>query len=194
MHRTNGHVKATAPPSVLDDGDMIQSLMSKYYPELIELAFTDANTIPGIAVTFNLQNEFVQDMLDILATQVRGIADTTRAEIAQIITEAAAEGLDTADTAARIRQVGFTDSVSRSKAIARTESASGYTAGSLTAYQISGVVKETEWLSGSDPCEICIGLDGSVAALGSEFAPGVIGPPAHVNCTCVLSPIVNIEG
>ena len=189
MHRTNGHVKA-APAAVLDDGDMIQSLMANYYPLLIELAFSDANTIPGIDVTFNLENPYVQDMIDILGQNVRRIAETTRAEIAEVITAAAAEGLDTADTAARIRELGFTQSVSRSTMIARTESANAYTGGSLTAYQISGVVKQTEWLTGTDPCDICVSLDGATAALGSEFAPGVIGPPAHPNCTCVISPIV----
>lgn len=189
MPYLNGHAKATAP-AILDDGDMIASLMSTYYVDLIELAFSDAATIPGISVAFDLENPYVQDVLDILARNVRAITDTTRAQIAEVIGAAAAEGLDTADTAARIRQLGFTQSVSRSTMIARTESASAYTAGSLTAYQISGVVKETEWLTGGDPCPDCIALDGQRARLGSEFAPGVIGPPAHPNCTCTVSPIV----
>jgi SPP1 gp7 family putative phage head morphogenesis protein len=189
MRRLNGQRKR-APDAILDDGDLIERLMRRFYPQLIETAFDAANDVPGIDVLFNLDNPYVQDMIDILGHNVRRIAETTRADIQQVIGDAAAEGLSTDQTAARIRALGFTDSISRSTTIARSESASAYTGGSLAAYRQSGVVKETEWLDSGDSCDICQALAGTRAALGDEFAPGVIGPPMHPNCTCSLSPLV----
>jgi len=35
-------------------------------------------------------------------------------------------------------------------------------------------------------CSLCAALDGQVRAIGDEFAPGVLRPPRHPNCRCVV--------
>jgi SPP1 gp7 family putative phage head morphogenesis protein len=186
--KQNGHAPKKAP--TLDSGDTIERLMRPYYVQLAKLAFDDANADHGLGVAFDLDNPYVQTVINQLAKQVRGVTDTTKQQIADITGRAAAEGWSNEQLAHQIRQLGVDMSRSRSLTIARTESASGYTQGSISAYQASGVVSGTTWLMGPDSCDICQALDGSTADLGGEFADGISGPPAHPRCTCVLVPII----
>lgn len=188
----NGHKKNPDPLSVLDDGDKIAKLMRPFYAQLSKLAFDDANDIDGIDISFSLDNPYVQKVISRLAKQVRGVTDTTKDDIRRLTGRAADEGWGAEQLAREIRKAGADLSRSRSLAIARTESAAGYSQGSIAAYQESGVVSGVEWLiGGSDSCEICQSLNGQIADLGSDFAGGISGPPAHPNCTCVLSPVID---
>jgi len=187
--KLNGHKKKD-PTTGMDNGDQIAKLMRPFYVSLSELAFDAANTIDGIDITFALDNPFVQTVLDQLAKQVRSVAETTKDDIRRLVGQAADEGWSSEQLAKEIRSAGADLSRSRSLAISRTESAAGYSQGSIAAYQVSGVVTETEWLQGPDSCDICQSLNGQRAELGAEFASGITAPPAHPNCTCVLSPII----
>jgi SPP1 gp7 family putative phage head morphogenesis protein len=185
----NGHKKKD-PIAVLDNGDTIAKLMRPFYAQLSQLAFADANDIDGIDITFSLDNPYVQKVIDKLAKNVRGVTDTTKDDIRRLTAQAADQGWGAEQLAREIRKAGADLSRSRSLAISRTESAAGYTGGSIAAYQASGVVDETEWLMGPDSCDICQSLNGQRAALGESFPGGISGPPAHPNCTCVLSPVI----
>jgi SPP1 gp7 family putative phage head morphogenesis protein len=188
MHKLNGHATKKAP--ALDSGDTIERLMRPYYVQLAKLAFDDANADHSLGVAFDLDNPYVQTVIDQLAKQVRNVTDTTKQQIADLTGRAADEGWSSEQLARQIRQLGVDMSRSRSLTISRTESASGYTGGSIAAYQASGVVSETEWLMGPDSCDICQALDGTRAALGDDYPGGISGPPAHPRCTCVLVPII----
>lgn len=174
----------------LDDGKEIQKIMSRYYPLLLEQAAGDAEDALGVDVSFDMSNPKVQDVLDELAAKVKGVADTTRQDIRDLVSQQADQGWSIDDLAKAIRDKGVTDSKSRSEAIARTESATAYTKGSILAYQESGVVDSLEWLVSDDPCPICQGLDGQTVKLGDLFDGDFDGPPAHPNCTCAAAPIV----
>lgn len=187
---TNGHATKKTPASVLDDGDKVSALMRPFYVQLSKLAFDDANSDYELGVSFSLENEFVQTVLHTLAKQVRGVTDTTKDQIASLVGRQADEGWSNDELARNIRQLGVDMSRSRSVTIARTESASGYSQGSLASYHASGVVSGVTWLIGGDPCEICAEFDGATAELGGEFAPGITAPPAHPRCVCAISPIV----
>lgn len=191
--RSNGHKKKD-PTTGLDDGDRIAKLMRPFYEQLSKLAFGDANDIDGIDVSFSLENEFVQTVLDQLAKQVRNVADTTKDDIRRLVGQSTEEGWSNEQLAREIRKTGADLSRSRSLAISRTESAAGYTGGSIAAYQASGVVSEVEWLTAGDDrdCPICTDLSGARADLGSDFDGGFSGPPAHPNCRCAISPIVEV--
>jgi SPP1 gp7 family putative phage head morphogenesis protein len=188
----NGHAPQLKkdPTTGLDDGDQIAALMKPYYAQLARLAFGDAGDQYGLDVSFSLDNPYVQTVLAKLAKQVRNVTDTTKDDIRRLTGRAADEGWSTAALAREIRKAGADLSRSRSVTIARTESAAGYTGGSLAAYQDSGVVSQTEWMQGPDSCDICQGLDGTRADLGKTFPGGFDGPPAHPHCTCVLSPVI----
>jgi len=188
--RLNGHKKKPDPLAVLDDGDTIARLMRPFYAQLSKLAFDDANAIDGIDISFSLDNPYVQKVIDRLAKNVRSVTDTTKDDIRRLTAQAADQGWGAQQLAREIRKAGADLSRSRSLAISRTESAAGYTGGSIAAYQESGVVSGVEWVQGPDSCDICQSLNGQIADLGKDFAGGISGPPAHPNCTCVLSPVI----
>lgn len=189
--RTNGrHTERKAVDQLgLDLGDGVGFLLRRFYPLLFGAAYADVGATLALDLAFDLENERVQDTLDGLALLVRRVAESTREEIRGIIGQAAEEGLGPAQIAERIRQAGVTQSVARSEAIARSESARAYSAGSLLAYEDAGI-EQVEWLIGPEPCELCKPLDGKIIALGEEFADGVRHPPLHPNCTCSLAPVV----
>lgn len=191
MHRLNGHArkKAPDPTSDLDDGSGLADLLRAFYEQLIEDAFGDAADV-GIDVAFSLDNPFVQDVLEGLASQIASVADTTRQDVRDLVGRQAAEGWSMEELQKQIRAKGEIASRDRALTIARTESARAYTEGSRAAYKASGVVSQVTWLIGPDSCDLCAPLDGMIVGIDEEFAPGISGPPLHPNCTCALSPVI----
>lgn len=189
--RRNGHAKKKADPlDLLDDGTALWELLRPFYEELIEQAFVDAADVVDVA--FSLDNPFVQDVLEQLAKNVRGIADTTRSDIQMLIGQQAGNGWSMEELSQAIIDQGVTQNESRAMLIARTESAHAYSLGSQAAWKQSGVVDRKEWLA-SDPCEICAPLSGLVVELDEEFADGISEPPAHPNCRCALQPVLTSD-
>ena len=179
------------PTDNLDTGDALARLLSRFYPALIEAAFVDAAGL-GLDVAFALDNPFVQDVLDELAKEVVGMAETTRDEIRALVGRQAAEGWSLDELADAIEQHGITRSASRAAAIARTESARAYSLGSIAAYTVSGQVGGLEWLTAEDErtCPTCAPLNGRQVNLGSAFDGAIRFPPAHTNCRCALRPVL----
>lgn len=179
----------------LDDGTEVARLMRRFYPLILEAAANDAADLLGLDAGDTLQGAFdqsnprVQDVLDKLAHKVRGVAETTKDDIRMLVGRAADEGWSPGELAKQIREYGVTASKARSEAIARTETATAYTQGSLLAYQESGVVKGTQWLA-TDPCDICQPLEGQTVDLGELFGGEYEGPPAHPNCRCAVAPVL----
>src|SRR5580765_6050004 len=130
--------------SIDHDGSQIAALMRPYHIRLLTLAAQDADNVLGIDATFDLQSVEVQDVLDMLAKQGRSVAETTKEDIRRLTGQAAAEGWSPADLAREIQALGEIASASRSELIARTESASAYSRGSLLRYEQSGQVSGTE--------------------------------------------------
>lgn len=176
--------------AILDNGDEIAKLMRPLYVLLLGAAADDAEDALGMDDLFDLDNPFVQEELQNLATMVRRVAETTKDEIRALVGRQAAEGWSADELAAEIEKLGEIRSVSRAQTIARTESAAGYSRGSIAAYRASGVVESTEWLLGPEPCPECDALGGKTAKLGEEFATGISFPPAHPACTCALAPVL----
>lgn len=179
------------PTDSLDDGSLLVALMRRLYPLLIEAAFTDASAL-GIAVDWDLDNPFVQDVLDALADEVKGVAETTKDEIRALVGRQAAEGWSIDDLADALEQSGVTRSAARAAIIARTETTRAYSLGSIAAFQVSGQVDRLEWLTAQDEktCPECSALDGTVTEMGKAFDGGVMFPPAHPNCRCALLPVL----
>lgn len=171
------------------DGSQIAALMRPYHIRLLEAAAADADQTLGIDISFDLESVEVQDVLDLLATKVKAVAETTKEQIRRITGEAARDGHGNDWIA---EQIGALKDMTADRAmlIARTESAAAYSRGSLLRYEQSGQVSGTEWLLGPEPCDICQPLGGTVAALGETFADGIDSPPAHPRCTCALAPVL----
>ncbi len=176
----------------LDDGDVLQTLMRRFYPLLLEQAYGDAADLLAMDLVFDLDNPFVQEVLVELAQQVRRVADTTRQEIQDLIGRQADEGWSIDELADEIAKLGEIHSRNRAILIARTETAAAYSRGSLLAYQQSGQVAAVEWLATLDDLTSpeCAALHGTRAELGEAFADGTFHPPRHPSCRCTLVPVL----
>jgi hypothetical protein len=177
--------------SIDHDGSQIVKLLRPYHITLLELAAADANGVLGIDASFELDAPEVQDVLDLLATKVRSVAETTREDIRRLTGQAAEHGWSPAHLADEIRYLGEIASKSRAELIALTESATAYEAGSHLRWSESGMVSGSEWLLGPSPCPDCQELGGKVVPLGEEFADGVLYPPRHPRCTCATSAVLS---
>lgn len=177
----------------LDDGTALATLVRRYYPLILEQAYSDANDVLGLDLAFDLANEQVQNVLGELAKLVTRVAETTKDEIAALIGKQAEEGWSIDRLADEIEALGEIHSKTRAVLIARTETAAAYSKGSLLAYQESGVVAQVEWLATLDDLTSpeCAALHGTRAELGKAFRDGTLHPPRHPRCRCTLVPVLS---
>lgn len=81
----------------------------------------------------------------------------------------------------------------RAEGIARTELMTASNAGRFSGFS-AGVVggvyspeSRKEWITGGNPCPDCDPLDGEVTDWDEEFSVGLLAPPVHPNCRCVVA-------
>jgi SPP1 gp7 family putative phage head morphogenesis protein len=81
----------------------------------------------------------------------------------------------------------------RARRIAMTESTRIYAENNLAVWRQSEIVNKKRWYTAVDEkvCPICGVLDGKEVGLDEEFAPGILAPPAHVNCRCIIRPVIS---
>jgi SPP1 gp7 family putative phage head morphogenesis protein len=178
---------------MLDFTDEWAEVMRRYYPLLLEEGFGVGADELGMSLVFNLENEFVQEVLDELAHEIKAVAETTKEEVRRLVGKQAQEGWSIDKLADELEELGEIRSRERALTIARTESARAYSAGSMLSYEQSGVVKQVEWLV-TRPCKICDSLAGQRVDLGKDFKSdrGWKGkhPPVHPNCKCAIAPVI----
>jgi hypothetical protein len=177
------------------DADDIEELMQPHYQGLFGIAYTDANKLLPVDVSFDQKNKLVQKAIDKLGKKIRGVADTTRDEIRGLASKATDEGWSPQELAKQLRELAElapeSDSKkdksrarSRSEMIARTETATAYNLGGTYAYEEAGV-KEVDVLDGDGDDE-CASANGQRWTL--EEARD--NPIAHPGCTRVLKPVI----
>ncbi len=163
--------------------DDLEDLMRDFYPEIMGLAYGDANGKLPVDVSFDLTNPKVLEVIDNLAAKVRDVAETTRDDIKRWVEAGTQEGLSVDKIAEQIRSKGAEISKSRSLTIARTESREAYNGGALLAYTEAGVGKVKALDSDNDP--ECAERNGQVFTL--EEAASV---EAHPNCVLAWEPLL----
>lgn len=120
------------------------------------------------------------------------ITDTTRDEIRFIITRLldADEDINSRDAYEEIAlAIGDDD---RASLIATQESITAVHEGQRDTWEaaveeglLSKDVKRKWIITGDDSlCDLCESLEGQIVELDEEYAPDIIGPPAHVRCRC----------
>lgn len=167
-------------------GDEAAALMRKYYPQLLELAYSEAGAyFDEGAISFDLANPRVKETIDTLAKQIKNVAETTREDVRRWVETGLDEGLSPAKIAEQIRSKANDISPARALMISRTETGTALNMGSLLAYGDAGVTK-VEVLDG-DEDEACSAANGQVWTLEKAQAE----PLAHPNCTRAFSPLVD---
>ena len=168
------------------DADRLVELMGEFYPDLLGAAYEAANgagTLPT-AVRFDVNNPAIKQTIKSLAQKIRGVSDTTRADIQALVDRQTEEGWDMRKLAKAILEQGDINSVSRAAMIARTESATAYNLGSLHAYDDAGVT-HVEVFDGDEDAE-CAAANGQTWTLDEARA----NPIAHPNCVRAFGAIV----
>jgi SPP1 gp7 family putative phage head morphogenesis protein len=119
-------------------------------------------------------------------TQIKGITETTRNQVQQAITDWMREGSHLDALEARLEPIF---GVKRAEMIAVTETTHAYAQGNMDAWESTGIVDSSMWMTGRDElvCPICGELDGTDIGIGDIDA----APPAHPNCRCWLQPHVS---
>jgi len=169
--------------SGLDDGAGVAKVMGKFYPLLLEYAWGDAKD-DGVGISWSLSNPHVQEVLDRLADDIKGVADTTKDEIRALVGRQADEGWSTEELAKQIQELGETRSPIRAKAIARTETGTAYNLGAVSAYREGGIT-HVQVLDGDDD-EPCASANGATWTLDEAEK----NPLGHPNCVRAFAPIV----
>lgn len=122
------------------------------------------------------------------AELAKGIADTTRQDIAAAIERALQSGDIPHATADIFAAVG---DANRAELIARTEIMTAANEGQRQSWDqavdaglLSGTERR-EWIATETACPLCLALNGSTAKLGESYpAGGGDGPPLHPRCRC----------
>lgn len=163
----------------------VAAILGKYYPDLLEQAYSDVGGKLPVAPSFELHNPRVQDVIKSLAKRVKGISDTTRDDIQGVISRALDEEKipGVGEIGRRLRDAGVTSSRSRGVTIARTETAHAYNHGAIAAYADAGVEKVECLDSDNDP--ECAERNGQIMTLDEALA---IEP--HPNCVLAFAPVV----
>jgi hypothetical protein len=166
--------------------DGIEKIAKGYYEELFGASYDEAKRLLPIDVSFDQEHERVQETLEFLGKRIRGVAETTKAEVGTLVGQGAQEGWSSARLAKEIRAHGEISSVSRSQTIARTESATAYNLGSLMAYEDADV-GEVLVLDGEGD-EVCASVNGTIQTL--EWARD--NPIGHPGCTRAFVPQIEM--
>lgn len=175
-------------------GDIAPALLKIYYRGL-EQAIGELPPNAFVFLSWDTINEGALRWLDNYRLRnLGGIDEYTRTRASRIIEQWIQSGEPMPVLETKLIPVFGT---ARAARIAITEITRIYAAANIDAWMNSGVVNANRWNTARDElvCPICGPLDGTTSPLGQYgFAAGgqyLIGPPAHPNCRCWLTPIVD---
>jgi HK97 family phage portal protein len=126
---------------------------------------------------------FAESTLSTTTKSVNDALDETRNAIAEGLE--AGVGMD--ELSEKIGEIFEDLSEERCDLIALTESSRAWNEGLRQSAKDSGVVVGFKWLTTSDPCDECEGMDDEFIELDGEL------PPAHPNCQCAATEVLDIE-
>jgi hypothetical protein len=124
-------------------------------------------------------------------------AQTAKNVYAKTFERLVAEGKDALKAEALARKASEKSAAkslrARAEGIARTELMSASNAGRFTGFSstiatgLDSKESRKEWITGGDPCPICDPLEGEIALWDAQFSVGLLMPPVHPNCRCVVA-------
>lgn len=125
------------------------------------------------------------------------ITDSTRDQVRDIIAKGLEDNIGLDAIAANIEE-SAAFSTDRAELIAATEVSRANSSAALIGYQgardQAGVNVRKEWLITDEACDDCqANADEGAIDLDDDFPSGDDAPPAHPNCRCALSPVVDDE-
>lgn len=150
-------------------------------------AIADVNQTMGLTLSFDLENQWVKDVIAAVGVRERGIKETIQTNVQAAILKGAQEGLSVPQVADLLRALPGL-AAGKAETIALTESAVAYNLGSLHGYDESGLVSEVEVLDGRDFDAECKAIHGQKKSLHWART----NPIQHPRCRRAFAPIVNV--
>lgn len=133
----------------------------------------------------------ISDALGEVASRTAGLMIDARVGRIAKIAQAVNPDADGTDVAIKHGINGVMDELGGKKNAAATAEDMVFAGGEIGKYSLAGVLgATTQWVTQEDErvCKICLPLDGVIAPVGGEFAPGIRYPTVdtHPNCRCQL--------
>lgn len=169
-----------------------------------------------LGVAFDISSAEAQAFIQTYGFKfAQGLTATSIDDVREVMLRSRKEGLSLAEIEAALAEKFAGWQGVRANAIARTETIRAANKGAEQVYKTAGIV-EKQWLAAGDACPYCAALDGKIVGVeedyfkvGDSFQPvpgdsaddpirplsikyeDVGVPPLHVNCRCVIIPVIN---
>lgn len=212
--------KAVAERELFDDEVETEAVIALLTPTLIALAVASANHANRL---IRVDSPYIPDtkVYAYIRNQIEMFADsmfsTQKDYLARLLTNGIANGDSVGKISRTIKQDFPEFTKAQADRITRTEVLRESNHFMIDAWKDSGVVEGKQWLTDSDPCEICLAieneygeksLDDDFAKIGDEIdyvntkgEPAVYeisyedleSAPAHPNCRCTVVPIIKSQ-
>ena len=176
--------KALPDPDTLysdDDNEEIERAITEAAKQIMPDAVADAAKLLGIEMSFNIEWSDIDDALTESGKRIKGISETTRAQIVSVVKQSLELGEHPFEAAERLRE-SFGFSKARARTIARTEMAHAYASATVAAYEDAGVEKVHVW-DGTDFDEPCKRVHNTTQTLAWYRS----NPTQHPQCTRAAS-------
>lgn len=161
-----------------EEEDLLSAILRRFYAEAGGAAASAASSALGVTIDWDLSNPNINRTMTQLGTRIRGIAETTREDVARVIADGLTNGQGLPEIADQVRELVGGDSYKgRAMTIARTESQVSYNTASIVSYQESGVVESAELADNIDHDEDYGASDGLTCATRN----GLTVPLANVH-------------
>ena len=212
--------KQVAERELFDDEVETEKVIAILTPTLIALAVASANHANKL---INVDSPYIPDtkVYAYIRNQIEMFADsmfsTQKDHLARLLTDGIANGDSVGKLTRTIKQDFPQFTKAQAERITRTEVLRESNHFMIDAWKDSGVVEGKQWLTDSDPCEICLAieneygeksLDDDFAKIGDEIdyvntkgEPAIYeisyedleSAPAHPNCRCTVVPIIKSQ-
>ena len=172
--------------AVFDPARMERDLRRVLEPHLLAVA---SGTGDGVSERLagrkaELRDAVIEKLLRSAGIRIKGISETTRLRVAEVVRKGIDEGLSAAELGDRIEATSGLFDELRAETIARTETATVLNEAAVAQYREFGVDRVT--VVDGDEDDACADADGQVWTLEQAEA----SPIAHPNCVRSFTPLV----
>lgn len=145
----NGHAREMLSVNDINwdtENKQLQAVMDRLYLLAGTTAFKAASDQTGVGLSWDLSNPRIRDVMNTLGVRVTDINETTRQDIASVITKGGEAGRSVDQIADDLSGLFDETYAGRALTIARTESMVSYGEASILGYKESGVVDRAQIL------------------------------------------------
>lgn len=177
-----------ADVDVLFSTDRLErDLLSVIRPHLLAIAEGSGGAVAqgfGKAAAVELRDPVIERLLRTAGVRIKGISETTRTRVVDIVRQGIADGLSAAQLGDRLETASGLFDELRAETIARTETATVLNEAAVAQYREFGV--DRVQVVDGDEDEACADADGEVWTLERAESE----PIAHPNCVRTFTPLV----